>query len=93
MKLEWFQALLIATTLLELNPLLQTFKILKTKEVSDISVGTYLMIFAIGAIWFIYGVQLKDPPIIIGNTIKLVASFSVIVVYFLYRGKQDRKNV
>ena len=87
MQLEWFQILLISTTLLELNPLLQTFKILKIKEVQDVSVGTYIMIFAIGAIWFIYGVQLKDPPLIIGNTIKLVASFSVIVVYFLYRRK------
>ena len=87
MQLEWFQTLLIVTTFLELNPLLQTFKILKTKEVKDVSVGTYIMIFAIGAIWFIYGIQLKDPPLIIGNTIKLVASFSVIVVYFLYRRK------
>ena len=85
MQLEWFQILLITTTLLELNPLLQTFKIFKTKEVKDVSVGTYLMIFAIGTIWFIYGIQLKDPPLIIGNSIKLAASSSVIVVYFLYR--------
>ena len=87
MQLEWFQILLITTTLLELNPLLQTFKIIKTKEVKDVSVGTYLMIFAIGTIWFIYGIQLKDPPLIIGNTIKLIASFSVIVVYFLHQKK------
>lgn len=87
MQLEWFQILLITTALLELNPLLQTFKIIKTKEVKDVSVGTYLMIFAIGTIWFIYGIQLKDPPLIIGNTIKLIASFSVIVVYFLNQKK------
>ena len=87
MQLEWFQILLITTTLLELNPLLQTFKIIKTKEVKDVSVGTYIMIFAIGTVWFIYGIQLKDPPLIIGNTIKLVTSFSVIVVYFLCRKK------
>ena len=31
MQLEWFQILLITTALLELNPLLQTFKIIKTK--------------------------------------------------------------
>ena len=87
MQLEWFQILLITTTLLELNPLLQTFKILKTKEVKDVSIGTYMMIFVIGTIWFIYGVQLRDPPLIVGNTIKLVASFSVIIVYFLHRNK------
>lgn len=83
MQLEWFQILLIATTLLELNPLLQTLKIIKTKEVKDVSVGTYLMIFSLGTIWLIYGIQLRDPPIIIGNMIKLAASSSVIVVYFL----------
>ena len=48
MQLEWFQILLITTTLLELNPLLQTFKIVKIKEVKDVSVGTYMMIFACG---------------------------------------------
>lgn len=85
MQLKWFQILLITTTLLELNPLLQTFKIIKTKEVKDVAIGTYLMIFAIGAIWFIYGIQLQDPPLIIGNAIKLIASLSVIVVCCLYQ--------
>lgn len=91
MTIGAFEILLITTTLLEFNPLFQTIKILKLKEIRDVSVLTYIMIFVIGIMWLIYGVSISSLPLIIGNAIKLFASFSVIMVYIVYykRNKPD----
>ena len=85
MQIGWLELLLITSTLLEFNPLFQSIKIIRLKEVKDVSLWTYIMIFTIGILWLIYGLQINSLPLIIGNAIKLVASLSVIVVYFKYR--------
>lgn len=84
MQIGSFELLLITSTLLEFNPLFQSIKILRLKEVKDVSVLTYTLIFIIGTLWLFYGFQINSLPLIIGNAIKLVASLSVIVVYFIY---------
>lgn len=85
MQIGSFELLLITSTLLEFNPLFQSIKILRLKEVKDVSVLTYTLIFIIGTLWLFYGFQINSLPLIIGNAIKLVASLSVIVVYFIYK--------
>ncbi len=87
MQLGTLEMLLILTTFLEFNPLMQSIKILRLKKVKNVSVWTYLMIFVIGIMWLTYGVQIQSLPLIIANIIKLVASLSVIIVYFMYLKK------
>ncbi len=91
MNIGPFEIMLIASTLLELNPLLQALKIIKLKEARDVSLWTYIMILIIGTMWLFYGIQMKSLPLIIGNAIKLFASLIVIIVYFLY--KKNKLNI
>ncbi|MFH0892146.1 MAG: SemiSWEET family transporter [Candidatus Falkowbacteria bacterium] len=79
------EIMLIASTLLEFNPLLQAIKIIKLKRAKDVSLWTYVMILAIGAMWLLYGIKINSLPLIIGNAIKLFASLTVTVVYLKYR--------
>lgn len=81
-KLEW---LLIATTVLELNPISQAIKMIKESTTEGVAVSTFFMILTIGFMWFIHGFQIKSRPLIIGNTVKFLSSLSAIVVYYFIR--------
>jgi MtN3 and saliva related transmembrane protein len=83
-----FEIMLIASTLLEFNPIFQVIKIVRIKEAKDVSLSTFLMILVIGVMWLIYGIQIQSLPLIIGNAIKLLSSLTVIIVYSLYKRHQ-----
>lgn len=91
MKIGPLEIMLIASTLLELNPLLQAIKIIKLKQVKDVSLWTYAMILTIGAMWLFYGIKIESLPLIIGNVIKLFASLTVVIVYLKY--KEPEPNI
>ena len=91
MGIGTFEIMLIASTMLEFNPVLQAIKIIRLKETKDVSAYTFLMILVIGVMWLIYGIQIKSLPLIIGNSIKLFASLTVIIVYLIY--KQPKTNI
>ena len=91
MEIGLFEIMLIASTMLEFNPVFQAIKIIRLKEAKDVSVYTFLMILVIGVMWLTYGIQIKSLPLIIGNSIKLFASLTVIIVYLIY--KQPKANI
>ena len=80
--------ILIASTILEFNPLFQTIKSVKTKSVKDISLLTFVSILTIGTLWLFYGITIKSIPLIIGNAIKLFTSLTVVVIYLKYRNRK-----
>ncbi len=83
--LEW---ILVITTLLEFNPLFQTFKSIRNKSVKDISPWTFVSIATIGSLWLYEGFLISNTPLIIGNAFKLFSSLSVIAVYFYFKNKK-----
>jgi MtN3 and saliva related transmembrane protein len=87
MSIGIFEILLITTTILELNPLLQALKVIKLKNASQISVFTYFLILIIGCLWLVYGVNIHSIPLIIGNSVKIFACLSMILIYFIYPKK------
>ncbi len=91
MGIELFEIILIASTLLEFNPLFQAIKIIRLKQAKDVSVYTFLMILVIGAMWLVYGIQIQSLSLIIGNCIKLFTSLTVIIVYLIY--KQPKADI
>lgn len=93
MHLTPLEYILIASTLLEFNPLFQAVKSVKRKSVKDVSLFTFLSIFIIGALWLFYAISIKNIPLTIGNTIKLFTSSSVIVIYFMFRNKSLEKEI
>jgi len=85
MHLGPLEYILIASTILEFNPLFQTIKSVKTKSVKDISPLTFFSILMIGALWLFYGITIHSIPLIIGNAIKLFTSLTVVVIYLKYK--------
>jgi len=91
MKLSVFEGMLIATTLLEFNPLFQAVKSIKNKSVQDVSLFTFISIMTIGSLWLAYGITINSVPLIIGNAIKIFSSLSVVVIYFRYKNKKSKE--
>ena len=56
----------------------QLIKIIKTKSVKDISFGMFAMFFAGGSCWFIYGIFIKSPPVIIANLASMLMNGTII---------------
>lgn len=63
----------------------QAFHTIKTKDTKGISLGMYL-VFTFGVImWLLYGIFLKQAPIIAANTITLVLTVIILVYKLKYK--------
>ena len=70
----------IAATLTTISFLPQSIKTIKTKNTQGISIWMYLL-FNIGIIaWLIYGVILKEIPIIIANSITVMLTIPILII-------------
>jgi MtN3 and saliva related transmembrane protein len=71
----------------------QVIKTWKTKSAGDIS----LLMFAFATIsvimWLIYGIILKDIPIIYTNSLVLLCSLIMLYFKFRFREKKEKKDV
>lgn len=90
MNLTPLEYILIISTLLEFNPLFQAVKSVKNKSVKDVSLWTFLSIVTIGTLWLVYGITIRNWPLIIGNIIKLFTALSVVIIYFKYTGIRNK---
>lgn len=77
--------LTFVTVPLELNPLLQAVKCYRAGTMGDVSLGTFAIIFSLGVMWLAYGIMIGSVPIIAGNVAKLLASSSVLILWFRFR--------
>ncbi len=65
----------------------QAIKIFRNKSARDVSATTYF-ITSIGAfIWILYGLEIKNVPIIIPNVIGVIISVIILIGWFLYGRK------
>lgn len=63
----------------------QSIQTIKTKDVSGLSLGTYL-IYCVGMLsWIAYGVYLKSIQMMLFNTISLL--FAAIILYIIIKQK------
>ena len=63
----------------------QAIRVIKTKRTRDISLGMYL-IFSFGTfLWLIYGILLKDIPIISANSITFTLSLIILTMKLKYK--------
>lgn len=73
----------IAAILTTASFLPQAIKTIKTKDTEGISTVMYSM-FVVGVfLWIIYGIQLKDMPIIVANVITFVLA-SIILGFKIF---------
>lgn len=65
----------------------QAYRIFKRKSAKDISIITYSIIMVSIIIWLLYGIELKNTPLIITNTFGVLSAGTVVVGWFLYGRK------
>lgn len=63
----------------------QVVKMVKTKDVSSISLSMYLVLISGVLLWLIYGIYLKSPAIIFANTISMVLQLWIIILKLKHR--------
>lgn len=75
---------LIAAAFTTLAYLPQAIKAWRTKSTKDLSFGMFLM-FSIGvSLWLIYGILIKDIPLIAANAVTSLLAFSILIFKIRY---------
>jgi MtN3 and saliva related transmembrane protein len=76
---------LIAAVLTTSAYIPQTYKVIKTKSASDFS-WMWLIFMTVGIfLWFIYGVSIKNLPLMVANGISILSLITIGVVKYVYR--------
>ena len=75
---------LIAGTCTTISFLPQVIKTIKTKKTKDISMSMYIVLATGILLWMIYGILIKDLPVILANSISFVLAISVLILKIKY---------
>ena len=67
----------------------QAWKIIKSRETKDISVGMYLLTVTGFIAWTAYGVMLRQWPIVGSNAICLMLSAFILAMKLLPQGEKE----
>ncbi|MFW5866129.1 MAG: SemiSWEET family sugar transporter [Nanoarchaeota archaeon] len=63
----------------------QAIRIFNRKSAGDVSILTYLLIFAGSIVWVLYGIEIDDAPIVLANSIGITSILTVMIGWFLYQ--------
>jgi len=72
-----------AITVVSLFP--QVLKVWKTKSTKDISLGMFSLFSSGIFLWFIYGILMKDLPIIIANFFGFIQALIILIFKVKYK--------
>lgn len=73
---------------LGLSGLPQAVKIFRTKSARDISPTSNLIVAAGAVIWVLYGMELKNPAIVIPNVLGCATAVAILAGYIRYGTKR-----
>jgi len=76
---------LIAAVLTTFSSLPQVIKIIKIKETRDISLGMYILVVTGIILWLVYGLLIKDLPLIAANIISLIFTATILCFKIKYK--------
>jgi len=63
----------------------QLIKVWKTKSTKDISTGMFALYCGGVFLWFVYGVYLKDLPIMIANSLAFIQALIILILKAKYK--------
>ncbi|MBI2578808.1 MAG: SemiSWEET transporter [Candidatus Aenigmarchaeota archaeon] len=76
---------LVAATCTTISFVPQAIRIIKTKQTKDLSLAMY-SIFTTGIfLWLVYGILVKDLPLIIANAITLLFTSTILILKIKYK--------
>jgi len=79
---------LIAGGLTSIASMPQLIKVIKTKNVEDLS-WLMLMILVSGlSLWVWYGIEQQELPIILSNSFAVVVNLALLICYFVFRNNE-----
>ncbi len=78
MNPEWIGLLAAILTTAAYVP--QTIKVLKERHTQSLSLGMYAMITTGIGLWFIYGVMLESPSLMLANGITFLMAFTILIM-------------
>jgi MtN3 and saliva related transmembrane protein len=76
---------LIGATLTTISLLPQLIKVFRTRSTKDISAGMFALFGAAVFVWLIYGVLIKDIPLIIANSFATVQAVIILLLKIKYK--------
>ena len=63
----------------------QVIRIIRTKHIEDLSLGMYLVLTIGIFLWLVYGILIKDSPVIIANAISLLFTSTILILIIKYK--------
>ena len=82
-----FWAALISGIVMSVSYFPQAWKQFRNKSSHNVAVITFAILLIGKIIWTFYGFQINDLPVIISNIISVIGLFIIVVLYYVYRGK------
>jgi len=76
---------LIAAAFTTIALLPQLMKVWKTKSTRDISTGMFMLYSSGLLLWFVYGVYIKDVPIILANSLAFIQALIILMFKAKYK--------
>ncbi len=76
---------LIAAVFTTVSLFPQLIKVWKTKSTKDISTGMFLLYCGGVFLWFIYGVYLKNMPIMVANSLAFIQALVILTLKTKYK--------
>jgi len=76
---------LVAATCTTFSFLPQALKTIQTKQTKDLSLGMYIVLITGVILWFVYGIFIKDLPIILANGISLIFTATILFLIIKYK--------
>lgn len=81
----------IAGTLTSVAAIPQLIKTIKTRHVRDISIWQPLLLAFGVALWMIYGILIKDLPLIMANITPLICNIALTYMKISYAGEEQNQ--
>jgi MtN3 and saliva related transmembrane protein len=76
---------LIGATLTTVSFLPQLIKVFKTRSTKDISAGMFVLFVIDFFVWLIYGILIRDIPLIIANSFALGEAITILIFKIIYK--------
>ncbi len=63
----------------------QAVRVIKSRQTRDISLGMYILFSSGVFLWLVYGIVIRDLPIIIANAVTFAFSFTILIFKLKYK--------
>ena len=77
----------IAGILTSISMLPQLLKVLKEKDVENLSWGMIAVLLTGVSLWVVYGIMKEELPIIISNGFSVLVNTTLLIYYFKYKNQ------